>query len=245
MLTKFPSTSGRFVASQDDYNYWTFKSWGGDFDFLGSVKSIKPSQMLLRANIDNGVNLEDFIIVHTRDSEWETSNLLSNNYVQSQAFRNSNLEDFRFFVETICHSGMSVVRTGRSKTTLFDEPRKNFYDYAASDSVSEENDFFLWSKAQKAIVSLNGGCNLGFLFGKSMLIWDYPESIIHLSKTLDFYPHRKLYLVPHTTHNSQLFEARKYSRSIACNSFIHSTIEDLNLIFPIISGPLSIFSPLN
>jgi len=240
-LTRFESVFGAFVASQDDLNHLTTQSWSHDFNILDHICLPHASSSLVQSALANGVDLRNFYIINTRDSDWDLLSRQSREYVATQDFRNSNLDDYREFVHLIISMGSSVIRTGRSLTPLFLNPVKGFLDYASETIVSEENDYFLWSNSKKAIVTLNGGCNLGFLFKKPMLIWDYPESLESLSDTVELYPINHLYLV----RRHALLSLNSFSRfdllTRALSAFVSFQTPMKTELFSQKSGPIRYF----
>jgi putative glycosyltransferase (TIGR04372 family) len=195
IVTKFKWLSNLFVISQDSFNLHQSLAWSNNFSMLDELGQINPTQELLRFLEEAQVNLEHYVVLHTRDSSWYQTLGISQAYVNREDYRNSNMDDFREIAKILLSRGYSVIRTGRSDSPLFDKEIKGYFDYASSSFSNDQDDFFLWQKTKWAVSTLNGGSNLGLLFKKRMLIWDYPEPTSHLANAIPFYPPNHVFLL--------------------------------------------------
>ena len=129
-----------------------------------------------------------FVTLHLREPTFRHETI--NNTTEN--FRNVSLQSYELAIEKIIEAGGWVVRVGDSRMTPM-ASRKNFIDYATSDTKSPELDIYFGAKCAFAITTSSGYRAVPTIFGKPQLQTNFlPGTHVYEGSTDDVFILRDL-----------------------------------------------------
>lgn len=146
-----------------------------------SSKHREDSRELLK-NLDIDLEKDWFVTLHVRESGWAEKRGLN-----SEFFRNGNIEDYDLAINHIIKSGGKVVRVGDNSMKKITE-RKGLIDYAHSKFKSEKLDIILAANSKFCIATSSGFFAIIKLFDIPVILTNTSHSVVYYRlKKNDFY----------------------------------------------------------
>lgn len=219
-----------FMTSHlDDFTAYAFKGYGTPTLRSSFQAELNDSERVCEEIKKLRKSSMGLIGFYARDDTWDSLIGHSEEYLESNRYRNPQKSNAVACVESLLELGFAVIRLGRSSKRFFDSPRNNFFDYASDSALwADKLDFLLWKEVDFGIVTNGGACQPAFFFGKSFIIWDYAESIEGITETIPKYQPGKVILIPRLNRAGINLSERIHHKEFletACSALIANSSE--------------------